>query len=317
MTDSRDRSGVPLGRADTSGLRGAPDADPSATDRTPGASGDAAVAGVSPVVRSRRLSPRRRARLWRGVQYAILLVAVVAVLSAVDRETFATSVFNLDAARAMLPDLPGAFVNTLTYMLGAFAVGLVLGTVLALMKLSSVAPYRAIATVYIEFFRGIPALLVVLGVAYGVPLAFDLRIDSLITKIAIALGLVSAAYIAETLRAGIAAVPRGQIEAARSLGMSHSRTMITVVIPQAFRIVLPPMTNEIILLTKDTSLVYLMGVTQAQFELTKVGNNALNSSAGGGMTGLVVAGLCYLVLTIPLGFVARHLERRGTKGRTA
>ncbi|GHG43944.1 hypothetical protein GCM10011331_01920 [Flavimobilis marinus] len=317
MTDSRDSSGVPLGRADTSGLRGAPDADPSATDRTPGTSGGAAGAGVSPVVRSRRLSPRRRARLWRGVQYAILLVAVVAVLSAVDRETFTTSVFNLDAARAMLPDLPGAFVNTLTYMLGAFAVGLVLGTVLALMKLSSVAPYRAIATVYIEFFRGIPALLVVLGVAYGVPLAFDLRIDSLIIKIAIALGLVSAAYIAETLRAGIAAVPRGQIEAARSLGMSHSRTMITVVIPQAFRIVLPPMTNEIILLTKDTSLVYLMGVTQAQFELTKVGNNALNSSAGGGMTGLVVAGLCYLVITIPLGFVARHLERRGTKGAAA
>ncbi len=316
MTDSRDGSGVPLGRADTSGLGGAPAVGTPTTDRTPGTA-DAAVAGVSPVVRSRRLSPRKRARLWRGAQYAILALALVAVLSAVDRETFTTSVFNLDAARAMLPDLPGAFVNTLTYMLGAFAVGLALGTVLALMKLSSVAPYRAIATVYIEFFRGIPALLVVLGVAYGVPLAFDLRIDSLVTKIAIALGLVSAAYIAETLRAGIAAVPRGQVEAARSLGMSHSRTMITVVIPQAFRIVLPPMTNEIILLTKDTSLVYLMGVTQAQFELTKVGNNALNSSAGGGMTGLVVAGLCYLVLTIPLGLVARHLERRGTKGRTA
>ena len=77
----------------------------------------------------------------------------------------------------------------------------------------------------------------------------------------LALGLVAAAYMAETIRAGIQAVPKGQMEAARSLGMSHGRAMVSIIIPQAFRIVLPPLTNELILLIKDSSLVYLLGLS--------------------------------------------------------
>ena len=76
----------------------------------------------------------------------------------------------------------------------------------------------------------------------------------------LALGLVGAAYMAETIRAGIQAVPKGQMEAARSLGMPQGRAMISIVIPQAFRIILPPLTNELILLTKDSSLVYVLGL---------------------------------------------------------
>jgi polar amino acid transport system permease protein len=120
---------------------------------------------------------------------------------------------------------------------------------------------------------------------------------------------VSAAYIAETLRAGIQAVPAGQVEAARSLGMSHTRTLWTVVVPQAFRIVLPPMTNEFILLTKDTSLVFLAGLLTSEYELTKIGRDALSSSTGG-LTPLFVVGACYLLITLPLGQVVRILERR-------
>jgi len=129
------------------------------------------------------------------------------------------------------------------------------------------------------------------------------------------LGMVSAAYIAETLRAGLQAVPKGQVEAARSLGMSHTRTMVTIVIPQAFRIVLPPMTNEVILLTKDTALVFGLGLMQSEFELTKIGQNALSSPTGGGLTALFVVGACYLIITIPLGYLARKLEAKGARSR--
>jgi polar amino acid transport system permease protein len=209
----------------------------------------------------------------------------------------------------ILPRIPNALKNTLVYTLAAFSVGLSLGLVLALMKLSSVKPYRWIANVYVEFFRGIPALLVVVAFGYAIPVALGITFDSIIVTIALALGMVASAYIAETIRAGLQAVPRGQVEAARSLGMSHSRTLGAVVIPQAFRIILPPMTNEIILLTKDTSLIYVLGLLPSQFELTKLGRDALNSATGG-LTALIVIGAAYLIITVPLGFLARYLERR-------
>lgn len=256
-----------------------------------------------------RMSPRRRARLSRGIQYGILAAVLVLLLVSADWSRIGDTIFSPSAAATLLDKLPQAFLNTLTYTVAAFAVGLSLGTLLALMRLSSVGPYRWIATIYTEFFRGIPALLVVIAVGYAVPIAFDIKLTSITAVAAIALGSVSAAYIAETLRAGIQAVPKGQVEAARSLGMSHTRTMIKVVLPQAFRTVLPPLTNEILLLTKDTSLVFALGMTQQQFELTKIGRDAL-STASGGLTGLFLIGACYLVITIPLGFLTRWLERK-------
>lgn len=262
-----------------------------------------------PAPRRRRLTPRQRARMSQAVQYALLaLVVLIASLTA-DWQRIATNLFNVDVARNMLPQLPGAALNTITYTVLAFALGLALGILLALMRLSSVGLYRWIATGWIEFFRGIPALLVVFTVGFAVPIAFGVRIDSITAKAALALGIVSSAYIAETIRAGIQAVPPGQIEAARSLGMSPMRTMLTVTLPQAFRIVLPPMTNELILLTKDTSLVYLLGLSAAAYDLTKVGRDTLNSGIGG-LTGLFVVGAAYLCITIPLGFLARWLEKR-------
>ncbi|RMI07036.1 amino acid ABC transporter permease [Cellulomonas triticagri] len=263
----------------------------------------------------RRWSPRRRARVFRAAQYVVLLAVLVAVGLAVDWANVGENFFNAEAARQILPQLPTAFRNTLTYTLAGFAVGLSLGTVLALMRLSAVGLYRWIATVYIEFFRGIPALLVVVSFGYAVPIAFGVNIPSVTTKAALALGLVSAAYIAETLRAGIQAVPKGQVEAARSLGMSHGRTLRTVVVPQAFRIVLPPMTNEFILLTKDTSLVFLLGLAVNQYDLTKIGRDALNNATGG-LTPLFLIGACYLLITLPLGQLSRYLERRtGARSR--
>lgn len=264
----------------------------------------------------RRWSPRRRARVVRGVQYAVAVAVLAAIALAIDWSAVGDNFFNWETVRQIAPTIPQAFLNTVQYTLAGFAVGLSLGTALALMRLSSVRVYRWVATAYIEFFRGIPALLVVISFGYAVPLAFGIQLGSVTLKAALALGMVSAAYIAETLRAGLQAVPRGQVEAARSLGMSHGRTLRSVVVPQAFRIVLPPMTNEFILLTKDTSLVFLLGLATDQFDLTRIGQNALNT-AQGGLTPLFLIGACYLLITLPLGQLARYLEKRtGARSRS-
>jgi polar amino acid transport system permease protein len=261
-----------------------------------------------------RMSPRRRAQLSRRVQYAVIAVLVVAFALMADWTRIGEAFFNLEAARVVAPRLPQAALNTIMYTLAAFTVSLSVGTVLALMKLSAVRVYRVFATGYVEFFRGIPALLVVFAFGYGIPTAFAVRFDSIILQIALALGSVSAAYTAETIRAGIQAVPKGQVEASRSLGMSSAATLQHVVVPQAFRIVLPPLTNEAVLLLKDTSLVFALALGAGEFELTKVGRNALNQ-AGGGLTAIVLVGLVYLLITIPLSSLTRWLERTtGYKG---
>lgn len=254
------------------------------------------------------LTRRQRARVSRGIQYAIVVAIVLVAAFTADWAQIARSFFDLQVAATLFPDvITVALVNTVTFTALGFLLALALGLVLALMRLSSVAIYRWAAGLYIEFFRGLPALLVVIAIGFGVPLAFNLRLDRLVT-ITLALGIVGSAYIAETIRAGIQSVPKGQVEAARSLGMSPARTMVFIVIPQAFRTVLPPLTNELILLTKDSSLAFLLGTTLEQQELAQFGRAALNQVRS--LTPLLVVGLCYLIITIPLSYLARRLERR-------
>ncbi|GAA3590964.1 amino acid ABC transporter permease [Klugiella xanthotipulae] len=258
------------------------------------------------------LTAAKRARLSRNIQYLILVAVVVLVASLANWGQIGHAFFNFGFVvedSTFLPRLVQAFGNTLLYTALGFILGLAGGVFLALLKLSSVAPYRWISTLYIEVFRGLPALLVFIAFGYGIPTAFPgLRLDTYVT-VMLALGLVSAAYIAETIRAGLQAVPAGQMEAARSLGMSHSRAMVTIVIPQALRIVLPPLTNEVILLTKDSSLIYLLGLTASQYELSKFGREALNGTDAG-LTPLVVAGVCYLIITVPLSLLSRRFETK-------
>lgn len=259
------------------------------------------------------LTRRQRAKTIRGTQYAVLFAAIVVVSLVADWETIGKRLLNPGVAVEQFPDIIGtALKNTVIYTSLGFSLALAVGLLLALMKLSSVAPYRWLANIYVEFFRGIPALLVFLAFGFGVPLAFGTRFG-IYTTVMLSLGLVSGAYIAETLRAGIQAVPKGQLEAARSLGMSSGRAMVSIVIPQAFRIILPPLTNELILLTKDSSLIYLLGLSLSEYELTKFGRDAMNQSAN--LTPLVVTGLCYLIITIPLGFAVRRLESRSARAR--
>jgi polar amino acid transport system permease protein len=263
-----------------------------------------------------KLRRRTRQRLSLGIQYALFAAVVTAVALTANWTNLRENFFRTSIAAGMFPDvITVALRNTVIYTLLAFAFGLTLGLLLALMRLSKVAPYRWLATAYIELFRGLPALLVLFMVGYGFPQAFpDRQIPGdVYGKMAIGLGLVAAAYMAETLRAGIQAVPRGQLEAARTLGMSQARAMRTIVLPQAFRIVIPPMTNEVILLTKDSSLAFLLGVTATNIELTKLGSETLNDKANA--TPIIVAGLCYLIITLPLSQLVRRLELRYSRAR--
>ena len=208
-----------------------------------------------------------------------------------------------------------ALVNTVVYTLSSYLLGFVLGMVLALMRLSSVPINRWLARGYIELFRGLPALLVFMIIGFGVPVAFP-GFTVPFGKygiVMLALGLVSAAYLAETFRAGIQSVPVGQTEAARALGMSASRALWTIVLPQAVRTVIPPLTNELVLLFKDSSLVYVIGVTAATTELAKYGSDLATQWSNS--TPLVVAGLTYLVVTVPLSIVVGRLEKRQGRPR--
>lgn len=265
-------------------------------------------------IRRPRLTRRQRRRLSLGVQYAVFVAVLVLLAAVADWQTLRQNFARAEIAREMFPGvLTVALKNTAIYTLTGFAAGLVLGVLIALMRLSSVPPYRWLATAYVEVFRGLPALLIFIFVGVGVPLAFPGTTipGGTVGKVALALALVSAAYMAETVRAGIQAVPRGQREAARSLGMSSSRAMVSIVIPQAFRIIVPPLTNELVLLFKDSSLVLFLGVQLEDRELTKFGRDLASTKAN--ITPILIAGLCYLVITVPLSYLARRLETRNAK----
>lgn len=206
--------------------------------------------------------------------------------------------------------------NTLVYTSIGFGGGLVFGLIAALMRRSSVPPARAAALAYVDVMRSLPALLIILIIGFGLPLAFGENLPSWANSNfaagGFALAMVAGAYMAETIRAGIEAVPKGQTEAARSLGMKSGQTTVTIVLPQAFRIIIPPLTNEFILLLKDSSLISVLGIVVGQRELTTIGRQVSNSS--GNYTPLIAAALCYICVTLPLTFLVRRLERRANAG---
>lgn len=257
-----------------------------------------------------RLSPRKRAQRILIVQYVVLVAIVLLVAFAANWGQIFDVFFNPDYAKTTLQQgLWDALLKTVEYSVGGFVLGLAGGTVLALMRLSSVAPYRWISTAYIEFFRGLPTLIVflvlsLLALAFnGLTIPFDPY-----GTVWLALGIVGSAYMAETIRAGIEAVPRGQTEAARTLGMTSAQATRKIVLPQAFRTMLPPLTNELILLVKDSSLVYVIGFAAENYDLTKYGRELANTNLN--LTPLIVAGLGYLLITLPLSYLVRRLEAR-------
>jgi polar amino acid transport system permease protein len=212
--------------------------------------------------------------------------------------------FDWDAARPYLGDLARGFWVTIQIALLAELIALGLGLVLAVLRRAGWVRFLAIA--YINFFRAVPALLVLIIMYVSFPFIPIPVIEDLTGfQIGfIGLGLVYAAYIAEVYRAGIESVDRGQTEAARSLGMSHPQTMRLVIVPQAVRRVLPPLMNDFIALTKDVALVSVIAVQDVVGVARDAQAVTFNS------TTLTVAVVFYLVFTLPLIWILDRIIAR-------
>jgi polar amino acid transport system substrate-binding protein len=210
--------------------------------------------------------------------------------------------------------LAGAKV-TVELTLLSMTLAMAIGLPLALSRLYGPAPLRAAATLYVEFFRGIPVLLLLFFIYYSLPgiaAHYDwpcsLRLPAFYAAI-LGFGLNYAAYEAEIYRAGIRSIPVGQWEAAASLGMSPLLTFRRIILPQAVRVILPPMTNDLVALFKDTSVVSIIAVE----ELTKEYQILSKSSLKYLEIGLVTA-MLYLIMSVPLGYLSRYLEKRWGRG---
>lgn len=205
--------------------------------------------------------------------------------------------------------LATVFISLLSMLL-AIAIGLPI----AMFRLYGPFPLRVVATLYVEFFRGIPVLLLLYFLYYGLPgmsaaYGWSVSLDLPPLQAAIlGFGLIYAAYESEIYRAGISAVSPGQWEAAESLGMSRTLTFRRIILPQAMRVILPPMTNDFVALFKDTSVVSVIAVV----ELTKQYQMLSKSSMKYLEIGVATAAL-YLLMSVPLGYLSRYLETRWNK----
>lgn len=194
----------------------------------------------------------------------------------------------------------------ITIILALFAVifGTILGLFLSLMKLSNVKVLKAFSIAYIEFVRGTPLLIQIWIIYIGLPMIIGRDLPDIVTGI-IALSLNSGAYVAEIIRAGIQAVDKGQMEAARSLGMKLSLSMKEIIIPQAFKNILPALGNEFISIIKESSMVSVIGVAELMYN-----SGTVRAASFLGLEPLIVAAGIYFVITFILTRVMGILERR-------
>ncbi|MEW9122774.1 MAG: amino acid ABC transporter permease [Thermotaleaceae bacterium] len=195
-------------------------------------------------------------------------------------------------------------IVTLNLSFFGVLLGVFIGIVLALLKLSKNKILRAFAAAYIEIVRGTPLLLQLYLVYYGLPRLTGLDIPSMPLGI-IAVSLNSGAYVAEIIRAGILAVDKGQMEAARSLGMPHGMSMRYIIIPQAIKNILPALGNEFIILIKESAIVSIVGISDLMYN-----TDTLRGITYKPFMPLVIAAVIYFVITFTLSKVIGALERR-------
>jgi polar amino acid transport system permease protein len=225
--------------------------------------------------------------------------------------------FDLDIIRDNFSFVLEGFGQTLLLSVVSAALALLWGLVLALLRQSpgrSMTPVRGLVIAYIDVLRGIPLLLMILLISGSLPfltfLPEELRAPSFLGKPDIfwygvmSITLTYGAYYAEVYRAGLEAVPYGQMEAARSLGMSHAKAMRHVIVPQAVRKVIPPLLNDFIALMKDTSLVSVIAFVEVVKAGREVQAETFNSSA------LTLGALMFVIVTVPLARLVDRLIAR-------
>lgn len=208
---------------------------------------------------------------------------------------------------AIIDNLPlywDGFLATLRLTLVSAVAALALGTFLGTCRVSPIPTLRGLGTVYVELIRNTPLTLVFFFLVFAAP-QLGLKLPFFTTAL-VALSVYTAAFVCEAVRSGVNSVGVGQAEAARAIGLTFSQTMGQVVLPQAFRTVVPPLINIFIALTKNSSIAYGFFVT----ELTAVGVRLANRNPAEVLWVLAGIAFFYLVITIPAGLLAGRLERK-------
>ncbi|MBB5702215.1 polar amino acid transport system permease protein [Ochrobactrum daejeonense] len=216
--------------------------------------------------------------------------------------TFAETFLNADVLRSSLPALGRGLLNTLLIGIASIVCGILSGLVISIARIYGPKIMRYIAIAYIDVFRAMPVLVVLILIYYALPFV-GIRFSAWTSAI-MSFSMVMAAYSAEVFRSGIESVPRGQFEAAAALGVSFPVTLWKVVLPQAIRIIIPPTTSNCVSMFKDTALAS----TVALPELLKEAQDAQALYAN--PTPLIGAALIYLVLLLPLVRLVGLLEAR-------
>lgn len=210
--------------------------------------------------------------------------------------------FNIDVLLRTYPLLLKGLWITLKLGAVSIVAGLALGLVLALIRLYAVWPVQLLARSYIDIFRSLPLLVLLIIVYYALPFV-GIRLSPFWSAMS-ALTLVSGAYTAEIFRAGIQAIPKGQFEASGALGLSYRHMMVDVILPQAIKIVIPPLTNNSINVVKDTALASVVAMPDLLKQATQAQALAANPSP------LILAAIIYVAFLWPLVAAVSRMERR-------
>jgi His/Glu/Gln/Arg/opine family amino acid ABC transporter permease subunit len=208
--------------------------------------------------------------------------------------------FNFPVMREVLPFLLKGALWTIIFSASSEVIGILFGLTTAIIRVTKIKVLSQIAVIYVDFFRGTPLLMQIIFVYYALPYV-GINLPAPIAGI-VALSINSGAYVSEIFRAGIESIDKGQIEAARSLGMSYMQAMRYVVIPQTMKRVLPPLTNEFVALIKDSSLLSVIAISELMRTAKEMMTWKMNPSS------LTAAAILYLIITIPLTRLVSYLE---------
>lgn len=211
---------------------------------------------------------------------------------------------NFEAVWPSVPYILEGIGVTLRIVIGASIIGIILGILLSLCKIGKIAPLRWFANFYTSIFRGTPLVLQLMLIYYALPQLIDFQISPMQAAIT-AFGLNSGAYISEIIRAGINAVDKGQMEAAKALGVPYAKMMKDIILPQALKNILPSLMNEFITLNKESAIVTVVGAMDIMRRAYVVGGAKYTY-----FEPLLIAGAIYYVMTLILTLIGALLEKR-------
>lgn len=214
----------------------------------------------------------------------------------------------LELIQQSLPYLFKGLLNTMIYTIVSLFFAFILGLIFGFMKVSHNRVLRLIATIFVDIFRGIPLLVLALFIYVGIPGAFEFTMPLFVASV-LALSLNAGAYVTEIVRGGIQSIDRGQMEAARSLGLPYRTAMIKIIIPQAVKLMIPSFINQLVITLKDTSIMSAIGLV----ELTQSGKIVIARTFQSFDIWLVVA-LMYLIVITILTKISNHIERKVSNG---